>query len=288
MSDPTTTSGSTSSSAVAGVTPGIGPTSSAAATASAAGQLGRRLGPVEIQAFWQHSFSRVLTEVAAVLLTRSAGGAASSNALAAPPAPSVPPAPAAAAEMRLRPSFDNPVMKSRVSSLLHFFATNSKWGVVELLTSHVYGYGSSARAMYTSKVLDEAQAAIAAAAAAAADAVHGSAAAPAEAPAEAPAGPTSPGAADSPSPFAQVQSTGNASGEIQEEVQPSDPSGQQGSSSSGTAAAAAACVLSAAPSVRSEGGVSSASAVAVHTAKGPAQRGLLKLLRVKFKQAVGK
>jgi hypothetical protein len=175
-------------------------------------------------------------------------------------------------------------MKSRVSSFLHFFATNSKWAIVELLTSHMYGYGSSARAMYTSKVLDEAQAAAAAAAAAAAvlaaDAAHTSAAA-----AEAPAGPTSPAAlaARSSSPFAQVPPAG---GEIEAEVSPNDPSGQQGSSRSATAAAAAACAPYTSASVRSEGDAAG-SAGAVRAGKSPAQRGLLKLLRVKFKQAVG-
>jgi hypothetical protein len=278
VSDTTSTGTSSSSSRATAAAPGRN--ASDAATAAAAAGQPRRPGPVEIQAFWQHCFSRVLTEVAAVLLTRSPRVAANSSAPAAPIA-----APAAA-EMCPRSSFDNPVMKSRVSSLLHFFATNSKWAVVELLTSHVYGYGSSARAMYTSKVLDEAQAAgsaatTAAAAAVAADAVQGSAAA------EAPAGPTScspAGATGRPSPFAQLQAD---RGETQAEAPASDPSGQQGSSSSGTAAAAAACVPSLAPSVRSESGVSAASAGAVRTAKGPAQRGLLKLLRVKFKQVVG-
>jgi hypothetical protein len=44
-------------------------------------------------------------------------------------------------------------MQDRVSTLLHLLATHGKWAVLELLTTHVYGYGSSARAMYTDKVL---------------------------------------------------------------------------------------------------------------------------------------
>lgn len=108
----------------------------------------RRLGPQEIQALWRHSYGRVVAEVATVLLTRSRSrsaqvpGSINRSAAATAPAPG-----------STRSSFDAPQMQDRVSTLLHLLATHGKWAVLELLTTHVYGYGSSARAMYTDKVL---------------------------------------------------------------------------------------------------------------------------------------
>jgi hypothetical protein len=105
----------------------------------------RRLGPVEIQALWRHSYGRVVAEVATVLLTRSRSRSAQ--------LPGSTSRSTAAVSGSARSSFDAPEMQDRVSTLLHLLATHGKWAVLELLTTHVYGYGSSARAMYTDKVL---------------------------------------------------------------------------------------------------------------------------------------
>lgn len=125
----------------------------AAALQQAPGQP-KRLGPLEIQDLWRNSYSRVMTDVAAVLLTWSksqelpTGVTSASTAQRAAAARTASPA-----GITPRTSFDTPEMRDKVGGLLHFFATHNKWAVLELLTSHVYGYGSSAKAMYTSKVL---------------------------------------------------------------------------------------------------------------------------------------
>lgn len=152
----TSSSSSTAAQSSSAVPAATGSAASAAGV-DAAGQPKARLSPEEIQAIWRNSFNRVLTDMAAVLLAKGS---------------SVPPSPAAAAaaavsspaEPRLRPSFDTPEMRDRVGSLVHFFATNGKWAVLELLTTHVYGTGSLCRAMYASKTLAAAAATVATAA----------------------------------------------------------------------------------------------------------------------------
>lgn len=258
----------------------------------------RKLGPYEIQRLWDHSFSRVMTDIAAVLLTRSssqelpagvtsASTAARAAALRAPGQVGLTP----------RTSFDTAEMKHKVSTLLHFFATHSKWAVLELLTAHVYGFGASARAMHTSWVLPSAS--------------------PAERAAEAAAGPSmsaQPGASTPAVPVAAVASagpsasTGPGGSPVQQaaapaqghsEIQPAEPevplssgsnsfsfqgvfsAAQQRSRSLAPASSGAATAQSGQSGDLAAGG----SAAGSYQGRGTGERRVLKALRVTFKRA---
>lgn len=226
----------------------------------------KRVGPQEIQALWQHTFYRIVTDIAALLLARKPAGA---QAAAESPA-------AAAGGPQV--IMDTPESRRKISSLTHFLAANGKWAVLELLTDHVFGSGSSARAMYATRTL------------------AGTAAAPvpvlsATAPVAAPAGPDSAGT--------EPASTGaaGAAGSAQvgtSEIQPAElqsPAAVNSSagSSSGGKQPPSAEVPTAAPAAGARdrpvahGG---AGAVDSTAAKAGTDRSLFARLRLKFKAAL--
>lgn len=282
---------------------------SAVSTASqqAAGQP-KRLGPLEIQDLWRNSYSRVLTDIAAVLLTRSKSTelptgttSASTVARAAATAAAAARAAVPAAGISPRTSFDTPEMRDRVGTLLHFFATHSKWAVVELLTSHVYGYGSSAKAMFTSKLLPAVQQPTGLGAAGAGPAASPvpapAAAAAADTPAMPAAAASAPAAAAPARPMQWLQPP--STDEIQPETDEQPGSGGSGHSFSFAdvrsifqqrplaESRSLAPASSGATATARSGGDTSFAAAAADAAAGPAvgrvagERGLGKVLRVK-------
>jgi hypothetical protein len=254
----------------------------------------RKLGPYEIQGLWDHSFSRVTTQIAAVLLTRSrspelptgvrpGSTAECAAALGAPGQPGLFP----------RTSFDTAEMKDRVSTLLHLLATHSKWAVLELLTAHVYGYGASARAMFASHVQPSAGFAEAAAGAISFSAEAATGTLSVTAAADAPAGPSAATAAVAGSRVQQAAVPAQAQSEIQP-VEPEAPlsSGSNSFSFQGVFSAGQHRSRSLAPaSSGAATGQSGSDAAAGGSAagsfqgRGSGERRVLKALRIGFKRA---
>jgi len=230
---------------------------------AAAGQA-KRVGPQEIQGMWQDTFYRIVTDIAALLLARKPAGAqAAAESPAAAGGPQV--------------SMDTPESRRKMSSLTHFLAANGKWAVLELLTDHVFGSGSSARAMYAARTL-------AGTAAAAALPVL-----PSTAPVAAPAGPDSADTGSGPTAARAAGAAGSGQSRTSE-IQPAEvQSPASVNSSADSKQPLSGQMPTAAPAAGTrDGSVTEGAAPAVRStaAKAVIDRSLLARLRLKFKAAL--